>query len=122
MWISLVAAAFGTIIYDPQPSILYRKHFTNAVGITLRMKDTWKVKIAQFLKDRKLHLVVNQAEDFRRIYGPLLPAEHRNVIERFLNSRKKFWTRLCYAWSCDVYRQTRLDQYILKARIALDCL
>jgi len=122
MWISLVAAAFGTIIYDPQPRILYRKHFTNAVGITIRMKDTWRVKIAQFLKDRKLHLVVKQAEEFRRIYGPVLPDEHRNVIERFLNSRKKFWTRLRYAWACDVYRQRIVDQCILKARIALDLL
>lgn len=122
MWISLVASAFGTIIYDPEPKILYRKHAGNTVGISLGVKDTWAVKLTQFLKDRRLHLVVKQAEEFSRIYGSSLTDEHRRVIERFLESRKTFWDRLRYAMSCDVYRQATIDQYILKARIALDCL
>ena len=122
MWIYLVTSAFGTVIYDSEAKIFYRKHVGNAVGVSVGIGEALRVKISRFFKDAKLHLVVRQAEEFRRIYGSTLSNEHRKIIERFLNSRKQFWDRLRYALSCDVYRQSTLDHCILKARIALDCL
>jgi glycosyltransferase involved in cell wall biosynthesis len=119
-WIYLVVSALGTIIYDNEPRILYRRHAANVFGITGGTIDTWTNKIRQFMKTGNRKLIVKQVEEFKRIYGSLLPAEHRRVLERFLESRKQFWVRLAYALSCDVYRQTRVDQYILRARIALD--
>ena len=119
-WIYMLVSAFGTVIYDSEARILYRQHSSNAVGVTVGMLETWKVKITRFLEDGKLHLIVNQAEEFRRIYGSLLPQEHRAVIDRLLESRKYFWRRLAYAATADVYRQSIVDQYILQARIAFD--
>jgi hypothetical protein len=119
-WIYLVVSAFGTVVYDQEPRILYRRHASNVFGISTGVIDTWRVKILQFLKTGKYKLIVKQAEEFRRIYGSSLPDEHRKVIERFLQNRKRFRDRLRYALSCDVYRQSTRDQYILKARIALD--
>lgn len=119
-WVYLVVSAFGTIVYDKEPRILYRRHASNVFGIPTGSIDTWRVKIRQFLKNGKEKLIVKQAEEFRRIYGSTLPDEHRKVLERFLQNRKRFRDRLRYALSCDVYRQSTRDQYILKARIALD--
>ena len=121
-WIYLVISAFGTVVYDRESKILYRRHASNVFGMPTETMDSWRIKIRAFLKDGNCKLLVRQAEEFLRIHGPSLNNEHREVIERFLESRKQFWTRLRYALSCDVYRQSRLDQYILKARIALDCL
>lgn len=119
-WLYMLASAFGKVIYDAEARILYRKHGANAVGVTIGAIETWKVKITRFLEDGKLHLIVNQAEEFRRIYGSLLGQEHRLVIDRLLGSRKPFWRRLAYAVTADVYRQSALDQILLKARIACD--
>lgn len=121
-WIYLVASAFGTVVYDSEPRILYRRHASNVFGISTGTLDSWRTKLRRFLNDGKSKLIVKQAEEFRRIYGSALTDEHREVIDRLIESRKQFWDRLRYAWSCDVYRQTILDQCILKARIALDLL
>jgi hypothetical protein len=121
-WIYLVVSAFGAVLYDSESRILYRQHTSNVFGISTGTMDAWRIKIRQFLKDGHSNLIAKQAEEFNRVYGSLIPDEHRRVIERFLGSRKQFWERLRYALSCDVYRQSTLDQYILKARIALDCL
>ncbi len=119
-WMYLVASAFGVVIYDAEPRILYRRHPANVSGITLRTWDTWRVKICRFLKYGKLRLVVRQAEEFRRIHGPMLPGDHRRTLERFLERRPCVWDRLGYALSGDVYRQSRRDDLILKALIVLD--
>ena len=81
-----------------------------------------ETKLRGILNDGNSKLIVKQAEEFRRIYGLALTDEHRKVIDRLIESRKHAWDRLRYAWSCDVYRQTILDQCILKERIALDLL
>src|SRR5450755_2379882 len=31
-WMALVASSFGEILYDPEPSVLYRQHARNAIG------------------------------------------------------------------------------------------
>ena len=63
---------------------------------------------------------MNQAEEFMRIYGSSLPEEKKKVLERFLKSRKGFWHRLGYVLSCEVYRQSPLDNLVLKALIVLN--
>jgi hypothetical protein len=72
------------------------------------------------MKDGKYKRLIKQAEEFRSMYGTSLPDEHKAVLERFLGSRERFGTRLRYALSCDVYRQSPRDHYLLQVRIALD--
>lgn len=119
-WVYMVAAAFGSVVYDPETMILYRKHGSNAVGVTVGTLETWRVKASRFVEDRKLHLMFNQAEEFRRIYGSQLGPEPRRILDRLLDSRNYFWRRAVYAASADVYRQSFVDNGLLKARIALD--
>ena len=120
-WMYLVVSAFGTVVYDEEPRILYRRHASNIFGVPAGKRiDRWKSKLRQFIKDGKDKRIMKQAEEFRRIYGAALPDEHRTVIERFLESRKRVRVRLRHALSCDVYRQSPRDHYLLKVRIALD--
>lgn len=119
-WLYLVLSGLGTIIYDEEPRILYRNHDSNVFGISFEAMNTWKTKIHRFLKNGSLQPVMNQAEEFMSIYGSSLPDEKKKVLERFLESRKGFWYRLGYALSCEVYRQSSLDNLVLKALIALN--
>jgi hypothetical protein len=117
-WMYLVISVFGKVVYDSESRILYRQHGSNVFGIPTGRIATWTNKIRQFLRDGGCNLVVEQAEAFRLLHGSSLAEEHRRVLDRFLQN-KGFWGRLCYALSCDVYRQTRRDHYILKVRLAL---
>ena len=119
-WLYLVLSGLGTIIYDEEPRILYRNHASNVFGIPSGAKNTWRTKIHRFLENGNTQPVMNQAVEFMRIYGSSLPEEKKKVLERFLKSRKGFWHRLGYVLSCEVYRQSPLDNLVLKALIVLN--
>ncbi|MBI4573997.1 MAG: glycosyltransferase family 2 protein [candidate division NC10 bacterium] len=113
-WFYLVVSAFGHLVYDEDPAILYRRHAGNVFGIPLGTVETWRLKLHRFRRYGKLNPVVRQAEEFNRIYGASLPEDHRLVLERFLESRRRLSHRLRYSVCCDVYRQSTRDQLLLK--------
>jgi glycosyltransferase involved in cell wall biosynthesis len=119
-WMYLVVSAFGSLVYDDEPAILYRKHAGNVFGIPVGALETWRLKLHRFLTYGRLKPVVKQAEEFRRIYGQFLREEDRRVLERFLESRRRSSDRFRYALSCDVYRQSTRDHLLLRFLLLVD--
>jgi glycosyltransferase involved in cell wall biosynthesis len=120
-WMYLVISAFGRIIFDEQSSILYRQHASNVVGTKVGFIRGLGVKIRRFWRIGQRQVVMRQAEEFNGLYGSALSAEQRWTLERFVgSSRKRFFGRLGYACSCDVYRQSAFDSLVLRALISLN--
>lgn len=44
-WLALCAAATGRILFDPQPTVLYRQHETNAIGAKGYWANLWQAVI-----------------------------------------------------------------------------
>jgi glycosyltransferase involved in cell wall biosynthesis len=84
-WIYLVISAFGKVLYDPEPRILYRQHSSNVIGAKSGTIAKWIARIQRFLKTGRLSLVTKQAEEFRRIYGLFLTTEKRRILDRFID-------------------------------------
>jgi glycosyltransferase involved in cell wall biosynthesis len=119
-WIYLVLSCFGNLIYDKEPKILYRIHDSNTFGIQLGFLDKWRTKIHRF-KTGQFQLMMNQAMEFMRIYGSSLSNDDRQVLERFIaNRQRKWWDRIRYALSCEIYHQSTLEHLILRVLIALN--
>jgi glycosyltransferase involved in cell wall biosynthesis len=119
-WMYLVASAFGKVIYDPEPRILYRQHSSNVIGAKSSPMARWIARIKRFLKNGRLPLVTEQASEFRRIYGSFLPEEKEAILDRFVDERRSFTGRLRYAFSSEVYRQSVIDNIILRLLIILN--
>jgi len=119
-WIYLVISAFGKVFYDEKPTVLYRQHAANVVGIKIGLAAQWQARFRRFRKYGRLHLLTEQAKEFRRIYGHLLSEEKKRVLDRFLNDRMSFTSRMKYALTCEVYRQSLIDDLILRALILLN--
>ena len=116
-----MVSAFGKIVFDLEPSILYRQHASNVVGTKVGFLRRLVVKIRRFWKIGKRQVVTKQAEEFDRLYGPALSVEQQSTLRRFVaSSRAGFWGRLSYACSCDVYRQSVFDSLVLRALISLN--
>jgi glycosyltransferase involved in cell wall biosynthesis len=119
-WMYLVVSAFGTVVYDREPRILYRMHAGNVFGMPTGSFGTWRTKLTLFLKERDSHPLVRQAEEFRRIFGLTLPEEKKRTLDRFIGSVDRFRDRLVYAMTCDVYRQNLRDEILLRMRIVFN--
>jgi len=86
-WLGLVASAFGVIDYLPESLILYRQHESQNTGARKYSLDYF---YRRFLKNPSEAFIAvlktyEQAKEFRRIYGDLLPTDKREVLEAYLS-------------------------------------
>ncbi len=114
-WLYLVVSACGEMLYDERPTILFRKHSSQAFGIGTGTLETWRQKLAQARRPGGLE----QARAFQRAYRDRLGEDERLILERFLGAQAGPAARLRYAARPDVYRQSTPDQWLLRAKLAL---
>ncbi|MCL6472821.1 MAG: glycosyltransferase family 2 protein [Firmicutes bacterium] len=119
-WAYLVVSAFGKVVFDEEAKILYRQHSSNAVGSKVGFLNSWAARAQRFTKTGHRLLITKQAEEFNRIFSSCLDKENYKVLKRFILERKTLWGRIKYAVSPDVYRQTRLDNIVLRLLIAFN--
>ena len=118
-WAYLVVAAIGRIIYDDRPSVLYRQHATNVIGIPRGQWKWWIMKLQTFRRHESRRVFREQAAELERLHGAQIDAKTRRVLNRFLRSRPSLRARVGFACQPDVYRQNRVDDLILRILIAL---
>jgi len=85
-WMYLVVAAFGRVIYDREPTLLYRQHGGNAIGMGSGLGRY--VAIVRFLRRWNwVHIMFRQVENFRNVHGARLPPAHRALLDRYFDPR-----------------------------------
>jgi glycosyltransferase involved in cell wall biosynthesis len=117
-WLYLVVAAFGTVVYDAEVTVLHRVHGRNAT-ITNLWRHLPRRVIAHLRLRPRRHLSA-MAHEFRRLFGDRLDADKRATVERLVEARGAPWrARISYARSPVVFRQTAVDDAILRVLLAL---
>ena len=116
-WIYLTVSAFGKVIYDIEPRILYRQHFSNIIGVETNFIRKWNKRIIRFVKRNKKFPITQQVKEFRKIYGIFLPKDKKRILNKLINSRKTLISRVFYAFTGEVYRQSLVDDIILRILI-----
>ncbi len=86
-WASLIASAFGKVIYLNKQTISYRQHRSNSVGAE-------KFSIPSSLRKLKTRSIVaeaaiEQAREFTVVYGDRLPESKRNQSEAMLAIKQR---------------------------------
>lgn len=113
-WFYLLVSAFGTVIYDNAPSMLYRQHNNNVVGGSNSIVGKLKSKWASFKRHTGKDLLHKQASEFDRIYGSRLTGEQKEQLDLFLATRTRFIDRLHYARKSKLYRQSKAESLLFK--------
>lgn len=119
-WFYLCISAFGEVLHDPEPSILYRQHGNNAVGGETSKLGKLKKKWASFRKHRGSHKLVEQAREFHRLYASELQDKDKlQQLEWFIAPRDRFNQRLAYLRRCKLYRQSRIENLLFRVLILI---
>ena len=114
----LISGAGGTVIYDKQPSLLYRQHDNNQIGANMG----WLAKA------KRINLLL--AGSFREWNTTnimallkvkyLLNEKNQAILEQFEISRNSsFFSRIIGLWKLKIFRQTILGQFGLILAICL---
>jgi glycosyltransferase involved in cell wall biosynthesis len=119
-WIYLVVAAFGKVVYDPEPSILYRQHGGNAIGMGSGLARYRT--IGRFLRRRSwVRIMFDQIENFRVTHvAALAPAQRALLAARFDPNSGRSIARLLLVPGRQ--RQFLCDEFLLRAMIVMELL
>jgi glycosyltransferase involved in cell wall biosynthesis len=107
-WCYLVIAALGRVIYDPRPSVRYRLHGSNTMGLSAGVLTSLLARVRRAWRGPHVGAWSRQAEDLRREFGDLLPAPVARELDAFLAGRYRRWRRLRYAVVGSAHRQRPL--------------
>ncbi len=88
-WMYLMVSAFGDVIVDPQPSVLYRQHSGNAIGMGSGLGRYWA--ILKFLRRTNwVRIMYAQADNLMNTHGGALQPAQRAFIQKYLNPASPF--------------------------------
>lgn len=85
-WLGLIAAGAGEVSIINQPTLLYRQHAGNQVGVQAqRVRVGGPIK--RFSNKRKASaIVLQQALGFAHLYGHQLPTEQKGFFQSYANA------------------------------------
>ena len=115
-WIYLLIAAVGRVIYDPRPSMQYRQHQQNVLGIApslrVRMLRRWtRITSGQSVR------ISTQLVELERLVGTQLSGAQQHVLRTLIAARHHFLPRLSLLFSAAIRRQNFVDDVLIRLLI-----
>jgi len=121
-WLYLAASAFGDVIYDPEPSIDYRLHGANTVGLPRNRLAWFVAKVRRQLAERTVPKLRAQANEFEARFGAAMTPAQRAAIARLNAAATAPTGAWAFARQSDVRRQFRSDTLALNVLLGLTAL
>ena len=112
-WFYLVVSAFGTVLYDEQAWVHYRRHGANSVGAPTGWRRV-REGIRLIRRGQLAGQLVAQARALHREHGARLPAPSRAALAEFLDRPASLAGRLRHAVTCGFHRQRAVDGAVIR--------
>lgn len=120
-WCYLVVSCYGKILFDGSPSMRYRQHSNNTIGAATSVVDNFVRRIKRFsLRKHGRFRFSDQAAEFLEHYGDSIPSQHQALLSQFVKAKYSLLNRFCLAFSPTIWRQSFLDNLILRLLILLN--
>jgi len=115
-WIYLVVSTNGEIVFDPEPSILYRQHQSNALGgSTDGWINKWRKRSLRFLNGQNHYILSKQAKEFMSVYIHFITSKQCDDIDELLQTQQQsLFKRVVYTLKTPFYRQSTIDNIVFK--------
>lgn len=118
-WCALVVSAFGSVIYDEHPSLLYRQHGDNQIGQSAnRLGELIRLARVFARAPSRFYPIHAQAMEFTRLFGDDLGPGDRRLAQALVDSKRSAATRIAYAASGEIVRAGLLGALAARLLIA----
>lgn len=117
-WLYLVGSAFGQVIYDPIPTIQYRQHQNNVIGMKYGINRY--LAIIKFISTTSwIKILENQNGIFKYIFSNNLSKNNLIQLKNIINENG-IVRRTRIAISLNRHRQFIFDEIMLRILLLLD--
>lgn len=117
-WLYLVASAFGLVFFDDNPTILYRQHRNNIIGMGMGFQRY--LTILKFLHKKSwLSIMKNQVLIFEMTFKSRLTDHHKKCINELVNKEGDL-RRINLIFSRFQKRQSVIGEIFFRLLLLLD--
>ncbi len=118
-WCALVVSAFGSVIYDERPGLLYRQHGDNQIGQSAnRLGELVRLARLFARAPSRFYPIHAQAAEFMRLFGDDLDPRDRWLAQALVDSKRSAAARIAYAASGKIGRADLLGAVAARGLIA----
>lgn len=119
-WLNLIISGVGgKVIFDSEPSIKYRQHNDNVHGARVSLLASFKTLIKRQLSGQLKDQIERNIKAASKVDGKFTPA-NRKKLKAFQKARSSNFTqRVSYLRSSSIYRQTWLDDVVMRMMILI---
>lgn len=118
-WAYLVAASFGTVIFDRGAHIDYRLHDHNVAGMPTSERNAFTRRLTQQRVSDRFTNLLAQAEAFAAVYGGDLAPDKRLLLDRLLALKQHRRAAFGLITEREIFRQSRRDDLVWRLALAL---
>lgn len=115
-WMYLLISAFGTVIYDARPSMQYRQHQQNVLGIAPSLRSRMLRRWRRIMNPQAVR-ISTQLGELQRLVGNELSLAQRRVLHTLIAAQHSFWPRLGLLCSGAIRRQGLVDDLLIRLLI-----
>lgn len=114
-WCYLVVSAFGDVVFDDEPSLLYRQHGRNQIGHGAGWWGRQRQIVRFLLRNDWVGILLAQVQALDTHFGAQLPADALELLDRyFVRSEVGLQPRWTLVFSLQRWRQHRRDELPLR--------
>lgn len=119
LWLVLVANTCGKVVFDMNPTMLYRIHEHNVVG---EADTSFRTRIARVKKDRgdRSNSRSRYAAELLRCFDRYIKREEKQTLELYANYRHSVNTKLKFLSATKLIKQTGENAVIFRIKILLN--
>ena len=119
LWLVLAANTCGEVVFDMNPSMLYRIHANNVVG---EADTTIKTRIKRAARDRgdRANSRSRYASELIRCFGNNIKPEERLLLELYADYRNSVRTKIRFIKAKDIISQTGENISIFRLKLLLN--
>ena len=119
-WLNLIISGVGgEVIFDSEPGIKYRQHTSNVQGARVSLLASMKTLIKRQLSGQLKNQIERNIKAASKVDGTFTPA-NRKKLKAFQKARNSNFTqRVSYLRSSSIYRQTWLDDLVMRMMILI---
>ncbi|MFN9506217.1 MAG: glycosyltransferase [Rubrivivax sp.] len=91
-WLYLVVSAFGRVVIDDRPTLLYRQHGRNLIGHGAGWLGRQRQIVRFLLRNDWVGILLAQVAELMRCYGAELAPQHRRLVEAHFRQTEGRWS------------------------------
>jgi glycosyltransferase involved in cell wall biosynthesis len=121
-WMYMLCAGLGKVIYDPRPTVKYRRHNANVsdAGDSFLKFQIWRFK--RFFLNGYFGKVREQLREFETLHGDQLSLEDRKVLALFTKAGFHPVNTLKKVFYPKYFRQKAIDEVMIRCIMLLGLL